>query len=1699
MPTPEVAAKIVALVDGRQAVIQMPAVIKDFPARVRLEIIPAAGQAGYVLIDRWLYGSVQARNQARAEGNLHPTDIDAIMLALRDWVAQATRALEAALAPPDENAPSAPYGIIRRALNQSTGQAFSYDTVGVPNEVVRILTSSRDLAPDTLIEWPKDQIERLVMLDLDFHNAAVPKPAETEIDAIGYNLAPAPWCWWRTQGGGLHALYAQAPNSPFTAVELASGAVAQLLTDPTIVRCKGTVELLTRSRHPLALQKGKPCGPVHEAMPTDDFVCLAAFSAAGATDAEIEEVLEENGLTIGQRLSHDMCLIDPGHASQAQHPVVVCDTGIYCHSCAGRLGNGWTSWAAVRAKHGMESTQGNDAEPIMQAVRHFVQFSHVNYLIEAIAPHIPVVCRKPLYSALLKKHHRAAVPIDPRIGMATSDFFFVRGMSGWLHEASLGPVRPGLKKDDINVLASVCSLDSEGMPEPRPKDLTIMTRDGRAKGWHPIIADSFSPFYAIHNRVQQNRRRASGVICTAWDARQSDAVVKYRPQDRRISMELAEQRIGDYFPGISFKYLKALMIAVGCADSNQGMVPMLWVTGETGSAKTTTTRIIGEMFGEAHHNLSGAREERLDQQFGEKLSKTRMILFDDCAKDATTYNTLHTFILRITREHTFYLNYVGDTEVPVRSAIVMTDKRTPAYFFDSSQFGRRVHVIQLEGTTPKWDAMDRRVEGWWQRTQDLTDAAESYFSHIVDEYFPEGDRESFSQKMTRVGVSLMADSHRDDNDDTIRRERTVNIALAICEAPNLPAGDERRLGRGMKEVVFSSGTALGRLCLDLIESQGDVQVDYEHLLHGLESSEGYMKEVLGLVSLAKFHTKQHGKRIYIRLVEIGHGSQSSSKRVNQELFPTYPPTIPPGGSGATLASGSPTQEASTPALPRLPGMLATDPASATQGIPTLNTEDEEPFNSLEARYFRHDESGSYVVIEPEDFAAFEGSVEGALCTEIEGHEYDAVMNRTVQLLADNMATRVDAICVGHVPQAPTGELTVYLDFETQSACNLKKHGSYVYAEHPTTKVICAAIRVGDRRIFWTLDLYNIRMPPGVEYEHGIQFLYDMVTAQPIALVIHNENFEQAIWEYTLKLPEPAAWYDTQHVTLMRGLPAGADEAGLYLLGMGKDIDGYKLMMKTCKPTKKGEMPSLTDNVLQRYIDYNFRDTDIQVGIASKFGLGIEPPEEFRLNRLHMAINRYGLRLDRVFAERLRGFDEFFKARACEHVEAITQDSSAGPLVRTDLTRNDYLRAWVAKYGLNLDNMRADTIEKLVEAWENNEPGTEHIPPILIDVLTSRMVVTRAAMSKVETGLRCASADDRMRGLFRYWGAHTGRWSGNLIQPQNFKRPDEDFDLVAAITAIERNDIDGFKALCADKPPYELLGSLIRGMIVPAPGHTFCIGDFSSVEARGLQWLAGDQAALQEHIDFDTGRGPNVYCAFAGSLYGRPIDKKKKEDAKPYQAGKIGQLACGYAGGPGAVARFAYTYDIDMLRDAGVTEQQVVDAWRARYTLAVRLWRDYEWAARSALMKPGRAIEAGKCVFRVLDGNLEVLLPNGRKLTYHNARLEGSSRQGWEDSLVIVYYTAVKGKTRRVETYGGKLTENITQAICRDLLGYLMLGVADEGFAIPLHVHDECVAEPEESRADNCRVVMKQLMNSTPSWAHGFPLSGTPGFANRYGK
>ena len=377
-----------------------------------------------------------------------------------------------------------------------------------------------------------------------------------------------------------------------------------------------------------------------------------------------------------------------------------------------------------------------------------------------------------------------------------------------------------------------------------------------------------------------------------------------------------------------------------------------------------------------------------------------------------------------------------------------------------------------------------------------------------------------------------------------------------------------------------------------------------------------------------------------------------------------------------------------------------------------------------------------------------------------------------------------------------------------------------------------------------------------------------------------------------------------------------------------------------------------------------------------------------------------------------------------------------------------LKEWLTTHGCHIDSLAKTDVEAALDS------ATDKVK----EVLELRGYLAKSSVKKYQAIHNVVGADGRARSLIQFYRAgRTGRFAGRLVQVQNLPR------------TLTRQGKRAALELLYDSVP-DTLGQLIRTAFIPSAECRFIVADYSAIEARVIAWLAGETSTLQAFRD-----GKDLYCETASRMFGVPVEKHGI-NAELRQKGKIATLACGYNGSVGALKAMGAL-------QLGLPEHEpIVDAWRAANPNIVQLWANVEQAALDAITTL-QAVRQRNFGFTAESGILFITLPSGRRLAYVKPQL-GKSRWG---GTSITYSGVTTGrKWGRLETYGGKLVENIVQAVARDLLVHAMTLVAQAGHKIVMHVHDEIVIdEPEDSDfiiADAC-----QLMTTPPDWAAGLPL------------
>jgi DNA polymerase len=643
---------------------------------------------------------------------------------------------------------------------------------------------------------------------------------------------------------------------------------------------------------------------------------------------------------------------------------------------------------------------------------------------------------------------------------------------------------------------------------------------------------------------------------------------------------------------------------------------------------------------------------------------------------------------------------------------------------------------------------------------------------------------------------------------------------------------------------------------------------------------------------------------------------------------------------------------------------------------------------------------------------------------------------------------------------------ILLDFESRSRADLKKVGGRNYWAHPSTEALCCVLYDTDSG---EIEIWERGQPRPALLERA-----DESGAQ---LAAHNATgFDRFgaerlgwCWDYE-------EWIDTSELARAAGLPGGLDALATRWLGLAKDkvasrftvgLSSVRRPARGPEKRERGALPACGPAEMARVIPYCLSDVEV---LAHGWPVletwqGIEPD----VQRVERTINDRGVQFDIQLAKRLLEEDERNGELALE--QAARELGRGGWTPERVRQVASSPAQFCAHTGA--DDATKATIDQIIQA--NEAHGTNREAVLLS---RARQSLASIARGKLEAGLARVSPDGRLRDSHRYIGGHTWRWSGRGMQLQNMPRPSKRFESWADAEICALAD----RVLAGEHCDADEIDLLLRACIHAKPGHTLLVEDFSGVEARALAWAAGDAAGLAVHAEGK--RDP--YKVAAQSIFGVRYEDVTKDQR---QAGKVAELACGYGGGAGAIARFAATLGVN-LAASGVDEQTIVDGWRNAHKPIVRFWYDCERALANAIEgKRGRV----SCFdFVPSDGSaVAVLMPNGRPLVYNNPKVSRGERGRPELSYL--------GHHSREKLYGGKIVENLIQSMCRELLAEALVQAEDCGLAPVLHVHDEIVCEVPASDADDGAEALHHIMTTVPEWAEGFPLGAAGHVGRRYRK
>jgi DNA polymerase len=670
----------------------------------------------------------------------------------------------------------------------------------------------------------------------------------------------------------------------------------------------------------------------------------------------------------------------------------------------------------------------------------------------------------------------------------------------------------------------------------------------------------------------------------------------------------------------------------------------------------------------------------------------------------------------------------------------------------------------------------------------------------------------------------------------------------------------------------------------------------------------------------------------------------------------------------------------------------------------------------------------------------------------------------------------------------------HIDIETYSEEPLKKSGVYRYAENPSTEVMVLCYRFGhDGPVHTWIPLEEIprdARPLKKNLDKGSQLYIQKDIPEDLAewimmggeLRAWNAMFERVVLgtlgaDGRLDWPEVPReqWFCTMAKAAAHSLRQALGDCAKDTGRHPKDETGKMTMLQLCKPRK----PSKNDPDERWAIDthpdkyrvlYHYCMDDVRAESDLDNYIPELSPGEKRAYHLDQKINDAGIAVDLDNVRSAQVLVEEYKKRLVEQCQEIAGVRPSQTAALADWIRDDCF--------YSIENLQAATVKEALK-----DPD---IPEDVAKVLKIYSTYNMKAVSKFPAMEKAVCKDGRLRGMFRYHSASTGRWSSVIVQLQNlFRSVIGDEECAGeyesfAIEAMQFEDLDYFRGLF-DKNPMKVLASCVRGMLVAAFGKKLLAIDYAAIEARVVAWLAGQLDILKV---FETdGR---IYEYTAMKIFGL---KSVEEVTKAQRfIGKIAVLALGYQGGKKAFASMAKQYGVDFPEDEA---EQVKLDWREANPKIVKLWYDLEEAASAAIANPGSIYQVAgdRIMFKVEGDWLYMRLPSGRRLAYYRPKLDG---QGKPTYMGIDTYTR---RWMRCKTYGGKLCENAVQAIARDLLLNSMLHLDADDFDIIGTVHDEAIMEIDAADEKATYQQVERLMCWLPKWAEGLPV-GVDGFVER---
>lgn len=689
-------------------------------------------------------------------------------------------------------------------------------------------------------------------------------------------------------------------------------------------------------------------------------------------------------------------------------------------------------------------------------------------------------------------------------------------------------------------------------------------------------------------------------------------------------------------------------------------------------------------------------------------------------------------------------------------------------------------------------------------------------------------------------------------------------------------------------------------------------------------------------------------------------------------------------------------------------------------------------------------------------------------------------------------------------------MQLWIDLETYSDVPIT-HGTHRYAERAEVMLFA-----------WAIDDAPVRVEDLTAT--GGKLSDELLDAlrSDAEIWAHNSHFDRTVLlqrHDTYEVCQPQFWRDTMVQALAHGLPGALGQL-CDILGVptdkAKDKAGKALIQLFCKPrpaTAKIKRATRDTHPIEwrRFIEYAALDIDAMREVHRRLPRWNYAGNELALWHLDQRVNDRGVAIDLDLAEATVRAVDLAQAGLSKRTWQLTNGE-----VQAATQRDAMLTHVLEEYGVDLPDMQMATLERRIADTD--------LPAGLRELLQIRLQASTTSTSKYKTLMRGTSSDGRLRGLLQFCGAsRTGRWAGRLWQPQNLPRPtlkQEQIDF----------GIEALKANCADllfDNVMQLTSSAIRGCIVAPKGKKLVVADLSNIEGRDQAWLAGEQWKLRAFRDFDAGVGPDLYKLSYSKSFGVTPDDVTHEQR---QIGKVQELALGYEGGVGAFVTFAAAYGIDLdelaakaaayipgnvwgqahimldwhrkkgrdpVKALGLSERAWLTcesfklSWRDAHPAIAAMWKELDEIVRCAIDNPGNTFYCHALKVRRDGAWLRIVLPSGRAVCYPSPAIT-------DGRITYMGVNQYSRKWCRLQTYGGKIFENVCQAVARDVMAHNMPAIEAAGYQIVLTVHDETICEAPHSPEFNPQH-LASLLAANPPWALDIPLAAAGFETARYKK